>query len=143
MRYSSMIFDFKFLKLSFDIILGLFRVFRFPRARFCRSYYFSIFNSGSHKITLKSYLNSHAMLTFATTLPRLMSRSRNKKRRKRQYIPLRRNKVCHVEQQCRARSRENPQRERRPQCSTFASYYSTKQCTIIPKVLLAITVLEI
>ena len=29
-----MIFDFKFLKLGFDIILGLFRVFRFSRARF-------------------------------------------------------------------------------------------------------------
>ena len=38
----------------------------------------------------------HAIVTLLPS-PRLMSRSRNKKRRKRYYIPLRRNKVCHVE----------------------------------------------
>ena len=35
-RYSSWLFNFKFLKFIFDIILSLFRVFRFPRAWFLR-----------------------------------------------------------------------------------------------------------
>ena len=33
-RYSSWLFNFKLLKLIFDIVWGLFRLFRFPRARF-------------------------------------------------------------------------------------------------------------
>ena len=57
-----MIFDFKFLKLSFDITLGLFRVFRFPRARFFRSFiqvdFLRLFECFSNTVNKCAYIST-------------------------------------------------------------------------------------
>ena len=49
-RYSSWLFNFKFLQLIFDIVLGLFRVFRFPRARFLGALQLAFVNFGNLKM---------------------------------------------------------------------------------------------
>ena len=65
-RYSSWLFNFKFLKLIFDIILGLLSVFRFPRARFFSLFWSSFFNKN------EMWTRRHSLLLWLLSRVRIL-----------------------------------------------------------------------